>query len=74
MIPWLWIRANGGARFWDGKSGEGTGLEAGYIQSSLEGTDVWETASRKEWQPRHGHPSLGPRRDCRAWGRNESQD
>ena len=35
MIPWLWIRANGGACFWDGKNGEGTGLEAGMSRVPL---------------------------------------
>ena len=44
------------------------------VQSSLESTDTWETASRREWQPHHGPPGLGPRGDCRAWRRDESQD
>ena len=72
MIPWLWIRANGGAHFWDGKNGERTGLGTRGVKSSFEGTDGWETARWKERQLYHGHLSLGHRGDCRAGERNMS--
>lgn len=71
-IPWLWIRANGGCLFL-GRKWRRDRFGGRNVQSSLESTDTWETASRRE----NGSHTMDPQLrsgDCRAWRRKESQD
>ena len=73
MIPWLWIRANGGAHFWDGKNGEGTALEVGMSRVPLRAQMSGKQPAGKNGSHTMDTQAWGPG-DCRAWGRNESQD